>query len=466
MKNNVSKLIRFVYNNRYYQSFISKDGKLSFLEIDKDDKYHYPKYEELLAILDIFFEGNGVLAIKNSKKFSFIPKFFFKGALITMTAASLTACAKNASSVETPVSIVSEEEEKIKEEEAASKIDQKYREYLELADDDIDWKYANDYEHFESVSIINVKDASSYETIYGYSNVSLDSIKEVIYNNSEMSDFFKDFTYNWAVEWMQNHPGSDLSTFYHNVQNMPIYEVDDKKMLEITLSASSEACYVPEENALYVLKGTDFSRNSNGFIVLSHELTHPARSANFLNDKGEKVTVRFYNSKYMGGFADEALITNFAYDAQGLGGRSNYYTLACSYYRVILDCIDYTGTDYMNHSVNYLIDKMDKYMGTDEAYHIISLIDCESALKYNKFLTLDFKDFDETYNYITRMYMKKHLTADMSYDEARAQYDNLMSEITYFFDEMSEPYKINYDEFERTFEECVKEAGISKGYTR
>lgn len=480
MRKKFIKLIKFVYNNRYYQCFITKDGKLAFLEIDLKDKYHYPEYNELLKILKVFYDSDNVMAIKkNREKFSFVPKFLYKGVLILLTATTLTACGKDASTIK-PSSTIEDsiKNEKVNDNSTTElefdtmngypvkeEKDLRYLEHLEPADDEIDWKYANDYEYFKQVNILNLKDASAYDEVYGYSNVSLSDIKKAVYSNPYISDFYKDFAYSWAEDWLTLYPGSDLSTYYHNIQTMPIKEISESEMLNLTRSEETLACYKPEDNELYVLKGTDFSQKSRGFIILSHELTHAAKSASFINENGDKVCCRFYNEKYMGSYSEEALITFFAYQRQGLGEKSTFYTLQSSYYRLILDCIDYTGTDYMNHSVNYLIDVMDNFMGTKEAYHIISLIDCETALKYNEFLTVDYSDFDAIYDYITRIYMKKHLNASMSYEDAKGVYDYMMSEITFFFDEMDEPYEINYNVFEETFEKCVSELGIKQEYT-
>lgn len=494
MKNKFTKLIKFAYNGRYYQTFITENGKLAFLELDLENKYHYPEYNELMQILKIFYYDENILAIKKTKKkFSFVPKFLYKGILTLLTAATLTACGNDASTIKTSsntdISIENDNHDNSFSDEientdndtilkneleydeidgfpVTSEKDIRYLEHLELADDDIDWKYANDYEYFKQVNILNLKDASAYETVYGYSNVSLEDIKEAVYSNPYISDFYKNFAYTWAQDWLTLYPDSDLSTFYHNVQTMPIKEINESEMLKLTRSENTVACYRPEDNELYVLQGSDFSKNSRDYIVLAHELTHSARSASYVNENGDKVCCRYYNEKYMGSYSEEALITNFAYQMQGLGEKSTFYTLQCSYYRIILDCIDYTGTDYMNHSVNYLIDKMDEFMGTKEAYHIISLIDCETALKYNQFLSVDYYEFDEIYSYLTRMYMKKHLTSDMSYDDAQNLFNNMMNEITFFFDKMDDPYVINYDVFEETFEECVNELGIEKGYTK
>ena len=88
----------------------------------------------------------------------------------------------------------------------------------------------------------------------------------------------------------------------------------------------------------------------------------------------------------------------------------NYYIADwSSFYRVIMDCTGYSGADFMNHSVNYLIKTMDEYMGDEQyAYKIIALIDSISSWKYTPYQEVDYTDYQELCDYITRMHMKKY----------------------------------------------------------
>ena len=116
----------------------------------------------------------------------------------------------------------------------------------------------------------------------------------------------------------------------------------------------------------------------------------------------------------------------------------------------------------MNHSVNYLIDKMDEYMDDEQyAYHIITLIDAEAALRYTPYIEPEFEDFNELYQYITRMFIKNNVTSDMTYDEAMSKYDELVAEITYYFDQMKNPIELDLNVFKEEFEREINSMELS-----
>lgn len=113
----------------------------------------------------------------------------------------------------------------------------------------------------------------------------------------------------------------------------------------------------------------------------------------------------------MGTYAEVGIITNIAYELQGLGQKATFYPMLASYYRIITDCIDYTAEDFFNHGVNYLIDKMDEFMEEEnEAYKIVAMIDAQMSLRYTPYAEVDFRDFQPLYEYVAKMCFKKNLS--------------------------------------------------------
>ena len=163
----------------------------------------------------------------------------------------------------------------------------------------------------------------------------------------------------------------------------------------------------------------------------------------------------------MGTYAEEGIVTNISYELQGLGNRATFYPMLSSYYRIICGCIDYSGEDFFNHSVNYLIDQMDAFMGDEEyAYRVVAMIDAQMSLRYTPYQSVDFHDFQPLYEYLMRMYCKKNLRADMTYAQAREVFDAFYEDITFSFENMKRGYDISEENFLETFEKCVEDLGI------
>ena len=248
---------------------------------------------------------------------------------------------------------------------------------------------------------------------------------------------------------------------YANLDTLIVDEICAEELAKETLSTigDTKACYIAEENRICVLEDIDFKKNPNDEIIFMHELTHAARKYQREEQRGdvkEKRTTNFctYN---LGTFAEEAIITNMMYELQGLNKKSeHFYTMACNYYRIILECIDYSGADYFNHNVLYLVDKMDKFMGEEgEAWQIVDRIDSQMNLRYNSYMSVDFYDFRPVYEYLAKMYFKKHIAKDMTKEEQEAVFDAFYEEITFGTEGITRKYTIDEDTFRSTIEKYI-----------
>lgn len=480
--NKFRKIAKFKYKNKRFQLLMSESNKTAFLEI-KDGKYYYPELTDLIEINYLFNYNRMNPSIKKDKikYYNLIPKAIRLGVLVTLSTSILSSCGnKYNSNTYTPKindyqvtaqeNEISTTEDNTETQNIKTDInntqesnDDKYLKLLAAADDEYDFRYADDYQDLNYVKYLYVRDSKNYDKLYGYSMVSIDDIKKAVNSNKNINDDYKKFIIQYVQDWNSLYPGSDFSTLYHNLEGLQIKVCTKDEMARYTLSTNSVACYKRDENTIYVLNGIDLSRESSDYIVVAHELTHCARNATYKQDDGYKVYVSFYDDMNMGLYIEEALITDFCYQMQGLGNKSNFYTLQSSYFRIILDAIDYDGADFMNHSVNYLIDQMDKYMEDDQyAYHIITLIDAEAALRYTPYLEPEFEDFTDLYQYITRMYVKKNVTSDMTYEQTQEIYNNLVEELTYYFDQMTNPIELDLNIFEEEYNKCIEELGINE----
>lgn len=342
-----------------------------------------------------------------------------------------------------------------------------YDAILAPANDDLDYLWANDYYYNAIAKQIRVHDAKAYREVFGFSNPTINDLKKILDDNRDIPEKYKTFIISYLDKWLELYPGSDFTLFAQNLSTLKINEIPPDQMKWAALSASAAACYRPAENTIYVKNTIDITAtDTSDYIVLTHELTHPATGIR-TNLNGNTVHGKFYDYDQPGEYADECLITYYVYKMQGLGHKSEFYVLASNYYRIILDCLGdtYTGADYMNHQVNYLAEKMDEYMGDKNyALRIIDLIDLQMDLHYGKYVDPERKqeDFQELYDYITRMYMKKYLKPGMDAKQAESVLDNLVNEMTTNFQTLSDVYaEITEDKFRPAFEACCKESGIA-----
>ena len=348
--------------------------------------------------------------------------------------------------------------------ELTEEILSEYLEFLAPADDAYDFRYASDYQQYDLVKSYDARDCSAYEAILGYADASLDQIREALDSNSNIDPKFKDFIYQYACDLRTLYPDCNLAVLYYNLQTLVIDEMTQAEIDKETLSTNSAACYLPYENRICILENLDLSREGDDYIVLVHELCHAARGLHVRSDAYTEydIDISFYDTHKMGTYAEEGIITNISYELQGLGQKATFYPMLASYYRIIGSCIDYTGADFFNHSVNYLIDQMDAFMGDEEyAYQIVARIDAQMALRYTPYQEVDFRDFQPVYDYLARMYFKKNIQPDMTAEQAQAVFDAFYEDISFHFENMNRGYDITQETFAEAYDQYLAELGIS-----
>lgn len=376
------------------------------------------------------------------------------------TESTETSDADDTETIGIPEYEISEEEQTSTADEEAIK--EEYLATLAPADDEFDYLYANDYEAYDLVRLYKARDTKTYGKVLGIDKeITLKDIKEVLKTNDNISQEYKDFIIQYVTDWLALYPESDFTVLYYNLKTLRIDVVSEDEMMMETQSTDSAACYLRAENRILLLEGQDFSRETDNYIILTHELTHCARNVSHEDEDGTKQSILYYDHYLMGTYAEEGIITNIAYELQGITNIANFYPFQSSCYRIIMDCTGYDAEDFMNHSVNYLIDMMDDYMGDDQyAWYIVALIDAISTEKYTSYREVDFTNYQDLCDYMTKMYMKKYLPEGASLEEAEVIYDEYCDNIMYYFDQMKRPYPITEENFRISFEACLEERGI------
>lgn len=478
INNKFRKIAKFYFKDGEYQLFLNQNDKMSFLRLD-NGKYYYPELGDVIDMVKIFAgktEHQRQEIKKDSKKiqfYTFVPKVMYAGALLTITASLLAGCARKSnnytalSSVNFSQETSTENNTSKLEDEIVEDVDSKYLSYLAPADDEFDFQYKSDYEDFSMVKILKARDSSGLDQIFGSNQITVEDIRAVCEQNPKIPEKYKDFIVNYVTEWEQHYPNSDFRILYHNLKTLELIEATESQIIQEAMAYNALAVYLRSENKIYVQQDLDISKDSEGYIILTHELSHAMRGADYYLDDGTRVILEFYEYYRMGKYTEEALINYFAYEMQGLNKKSIYYPLQSNYFRIILNSIDYTGTDFTRHSINYLMDKMDEYMGDEQyAYHIIALIDAQASLHFTSYAEVDFTEFDELYDYILRIYLKNKIYEGMNYEEAQEVFNAFIEEVFYGINLETTTYNMSVETFEGPFNDYLEELGISRAKTK
>lgn len=330
-----------------------------------------------------------------------------------------------------------------------SEIDKKYLELLKEADDENDFKYASDYRQIATIYLFG-HDASSYKAIFGYCKPSEQDIYKTIDSNTNLTSEDKKFIKEFVTDWLTLYPESDLTVLDYNLRTLVIERLSSDVIKARTLSSGTVACYIDWMNTIYLDENSVISdKASNDYVALVHELLHVCR----LNkSKVGDITIKtsFYDDTSFGLYENEALATYYAfkmrqYHVPDAEMKSIYYTLQCSIYRVLLPLMDYDGNDYMNHSINYFVEKIQDCFNENginaKAYHFVNLVDSQALMHYSPYETPDFDNFEEEFEILVNLYATTHLTPQMTEEEIRNEFNVFWEDLSFNLAKLTTPYE-------------------------
>lgn len=330
--------------------------------------------------------------------------------------------------------------------------------------DELDNRYDSDYYYNSLVNSYDILDSKGYDTFFGSKIPTAEDVKRVCDANPEISQEFKDFIATYARDWLALYPKTDFRPFCKNLETLKVIEATESEIIAATAAVDAAACYLRSENAIYVLEGTDFSKGTDGYIILTHELTHAARICSFETEQGETVRTDFYKADYFGSAVVEGIQMRCAYEMQGYEAPNRFYLGLSNFFIVLFDCLDYDGADYINHSVTYFSDVLDAYMD-EEGFgrKFISLLCANDIKHYQSYREVPYEEaeFDALYEGIVRIYMKKYLKPEMSMEEAEAVYQDFIDIMMLNFLER-DLHIYQESNFRPAFENCCKELGIKE----
>lgn len=335
-----------------------------------------------------------------------------------------------------------------------------YDDLFQPADDEFDFLWASDYEYHDLVKLEQARDSSGLDRMFGYKTVTKEQLHDRIYANDMIEPKYQAFVDTFVNDYLEKYPGSDFRILYHNLETIQIKEVNSDEMLKKALDAASVACYKSSENTIYVQLDLDISKETDGYIILTHELLHACRHVDYTDENGVHKVSRFWDVFELGSYMEELIATHIAYELQGLDNKSGYYKMLSNYGTIIYAAIDYDGADFLNHSVNYFVKAMNDYMGTDEAAYVCTMMGSQAEIRFNNYSAVVYDDFTDLYDYMTRMYIKENVTEPVTEAEAEEIFNGLYGIITNGYTNVSTAYNIGEEDYRVPFYYHMNENGL------
>ena len=119
---------------------------------------------------------------------------------------------------------------------------------------------------------------------------------------------------------------------------------------------------------------------------------------------------------------------------------------------------NYDIVDYMNHSSSYFVKKLDEWNHDNNyAKSLLELIEMQYKDYHNDDIELPQEQYYPIYDYISDMFLRKHVTPGMSYEEAKNQMNILLEQILF---DIPEEYNIDTNHFYEYLDEYCNELGI------
>ena len=460
----------FTYKDKKYLYLLDNEHKYFFVRKNDNNKLEYITLQELVELTNVFVPKDYVLLIeegKNKKKLKLIPMIFIGTTLFVMT----TGCGRMLDNeynnhisqnepVQTPyTNSVSTTEEKVEEKAKEDVVDK----ILEEAN--------KKKENFEVEGLIEgfhmkiVLDSSRLDEVLGYpkEDITYEKIKETINSNSSIPKKFKTMYIDLANNLQREYPNMDLRVWYENLKTMKVLEVEEMEMKVKAVSATAYACYRKDENTIYTVKDYKYEPGTWEYQVIMHEMAHPIRSG-FIKKNGEEIRIQFTDKSGDGVIIEEALNSLLALRSYDKSERDIAYQLQSNMVEMMVESLDnYTYQDFVEHNITYFENELNKQNGDNKAIEMLALINLQYKDYHDKNMEVEQKNFYPLYDYIAKMYYRKKINPNMSYDTAKKIRDEYIDRMTY---DVPEEYNLDVAHMEAYFDTYCNEAGIRIGRTR
>ena len=451
--NTYRRVIDFYYKRKKYSMFIDNKDRYYFMS-KENNKYSYINIHKYLELGAIFSNPVKIMNFRNGEKFKLSPKVIISGALVLATAGSVSFAPDIYDMLiqrdKAVYSQYSSYENNISNEELAQvdNIKNEFNNKLSFDVVDSDTEFTVDtYEKMDAIKSLFIYD-SDYLDLYldTKKDITIEEFSNIINSNYNISDYYKKIIYEFCEDLITNQPKAERRILYENLKTLKIVECDNVNELAVhSLSYDSLACYLRDENTIYVLKEYEYKKGTWEYQVLYHELCHAARS--IWKEEGEN-TIRIQSGgpNFKSTITDEALNSIFSISLFDYEEKNIAYQLQSNIIKVLVDNMDnYEISDYMNHSLSYFVNKLDEFHNDNNyASVLLETIEAQYDDYHADYITIDQSEFYPIYEYVSDFYYKNRITDETTYEDAKKFTDELISIITY---DVPLEYNINTDYF-------------------
>lgn len=319
-------------------------------------------------------------------------------------------------------------------------------------------------EAFELDTYIDNREATHRLYIYDMDHIdkgihfekkNLQDFEKVINENPKISDKFKGLFTEYCKRVFEKYPDIELRPFYQNLKTLEVVECTEDEMLRVTWDVYSYACYVKSENKIYVLKDKEYVEGTWDYQVIFHELSHCLRDCRYQDEEGNEVAIQFAGLNYYDIPNAEALNSLFAVSLLNYEEDDIAYQLQSNMHKLMIECMDnYSICDYVQHSLGYYAQQLDEYNQDDNyATTILSLMDEQYQDYHDEKIAENPEKYYPIYDYISKMYLGKHVNADMSYEECKKVVDTMLEKMLF---DVPEEYHIDREYFYEYLDQYYK----------
>ncbi len=311
-------------------------------------------------------------------------------------------------------------------------------------------------DHRDMTHRLYIYDMDYIEKAISFEKKSLQDFEEVIQQNPKIPDKFKPLMEEYCKCVFEKYPDVELRPFYQNLQSLEVVECTEDELLKVSWDVYSCGCYVKSENKIYVLKDKEYEEGTWDYQVIFHELSHCLRDSHYTDEDGNKVYIQFAGLNYYDVPNAEAINSLFAVSLFDYEENDIAYQMQSNAHKIMIECMDnYSLDDYVNHSLGYYAKQLDEYNQDDNyATTILTLMDEQYHDYYDEKTAENPEKYYPIYDYISNMYLGKHLKAGMSQEEARGIMDEMLEKLLF---DVPEEYHIDRDHFYEYLEKYYTE---------
>ncbi len=453
------------FNNKRFQVFRDELGRYAFLELDDNNKFHYPKVEDFIELANMFSRDLHNEAMFKKGKRNKANRLKFTASVLAAT--SVIACStilfnqlqadkqfdnNNVTeyisvsddyqhevvfediSAPTVIEDISEPTE-IKEEESEDV------NFVPNSSDDPDKQESIDtsrstqitddmyYVHDNGIEV-DIYNSAALNKFLGYKDVTIDDIIEVVNNNPGIDSKMKPIIIDFARDIMKTYPNVDMRVFYENMKVVKVvYETDES----IAQHGRSLAWFDWASQEIHINENSDLTEGSYAIMIVRHELCHVLMLLRLNTDDHLIIRCVQKDGNY-GEFIQECtavLISAYPfedrYEFTDLG-----YGIVSNEFRAIVEAIP--NVDYsviVNQDVHGIEDYLDEKIDSDiPPERLFDLMELQTNVYYNfKYVKVDNEDFKAIYQYIADAYTQNVLKPNMSYEEIMQIQNNLIDRL-------------------------------------